>query len=48
MDRAAFEEPLSLMSKDMHEQLSSHLERWSAEELSDQKLDFETVSTTVI
>lgn len=23
MDRAAFEEPLSLMSKDMHEQLTS-------------------------
>lgn len=33
MDRAAFEESLSLMSKDMHEQLSSHLKRWSAEEL---------------
>lgn len=46
MDRAAFEEQLSLMSKDMHEQLTSHLKRGSAEELSDQKPDFETVSIT--
>lgn len=47
MDGAAFEKPLSLMSKDVHEQSTSHLKRWSAEELSEQKPDSETVSTVI-
>lgn len=47
MDRTAFEKPSSVMSKDVHEQPTSHLKRRSAEELSDQKDDSETVSTAI-